>query len=96
MVVGPIVALVALVDDPSATPFVLTAIGFSLTVAGPLLVSSRLAEPDYDVMLGWDPKAMPAGWEAGRRRHFTLNWVRALATWGAFGVFLTALIVELS
>lgn len=45
MVVAPIVALIALGDDPSATPFVLTAIGFALTVAGPLLVSNRLAEP---------------------------------------------------
>jgi hypothetical protein len=96
MVVAPIVALVGLADDPSATPFVLTAIGLALTVAGPLLVSNRLAEPNYDVMLAWDPEAMPADWEAGRRRYFTLNWVRALATWGAFGVFLAALVVELS
>ncbi len=92
---APIVALVALGDDPSATPFVLTAIGRGLTVAGPLLVSNRLAEPNYDVMLAWDPVQMPADWEAGRRRYFTLNWVRALATWGAFGVFLAALVVLL-
>jgi hypothetical protein len=65
MVVAPIVALVALGDDPSATPFVLTAIGLVLTVAGPLLVSSRLAEPNYDAMLGWDPEAMPADWRRG-------------------------------
>jgi hypothetical protein len=95
MVVAPVVALVALGGDPSATPFVLTAIGLALTVAGPLLVSNRLAEPNYDVMLAWDPEAMPADWEAGRRRYFTLNWVRALATWAAFGLFLTALVVEL-
>ena len=95
MVVAPIVTLVALGDDPSATPFLLTAIGLALTVAGPLLVSNRLAEPNYDVMLAWDPDAMPAEWEAGRRRYFTLNWVRALATWGAFALFLAALVVEL-
>jgi hypothetical protein len=95
MVVAPIVALVSLGDDPSAIPFVLTAIGLALTVAGPLLVSNRLAEPNYDVMLAWDPEAMPAGWEAGRGRYFTLNWIRALATWGAFGLFLAALVVEL-
>jgi hypothetical protein len=81
MVVAPIVALVALGGDPSATPFVLTAIGLGLTAAGPLLVSNRLAEPNYDVMLAWDPVQMPADWEAGRRRYFALNWVRALATW---------------
>jgi hypothetical protein len=95
MVVAPIVALVALGDEPSATQFVLTATGLALTVAGPLLVSNRLAEPNYDVMLAWNPEAMPVDWEAGRGRYFTLNWVRAVATWGAFAIFLTALVVEL-
>jgi hypothetical protein len=95
MVVASIIALAFLVDDAGATPFVLTAIGLALTVAGPLLVSNRLAEPNYDVMLAWDPEAMPADWEARRRRYFTLNWVRALATWAAFALFLTALVVEL-
>jgi len=56
MIVAPIVALVALSDDPGSAPFVLTAIGLALTVAGPLVVSSRLAEPNYDVMLAWDPR----------------------------------------
>ena len=46
MVVAPIFALVALGDDPGATPFVLTALGLAFTVAGPLLVASRLAEPN--------------------------------------------------
>jgi hypothetical protein len=70
-------------------------IGLAFTVAGPLLVSSRLAEPNYDVMLAWDPEAMPADWEAGSRRYFTLNWVRVLATWAALALFLAALVVEL-
>lgn len=43
----------------------------SSVVDGPLVVSNRLAEPNYDVMLAWDPEAMPADWEAGRRREFT-------------------------
>ena len=92
MVVAPTVALVGLGDDPSSTPFVLTAIGLASTIAGPLLVSNRLAEPHDDVMLAWDPEAMPADWEAGRRRYFALNWIRAAATWTAFGLFLAALI----
>ncbi len=92
MVVAPTVALVA---GLGSTALVLTAIGLALTVAGPLLVSNRLAEPNYDVMLAWDPDAMPADWEAGRRRYFALNWVRAVATWGAFATFLAALVVEL-
>ena len=55
-------------------------------------MSNRLAEPNYDVMLAWDPNAMPADWEAGRRRYFTLDWIRAAATWTAFALFLAALL----
>ena len=82
MVVSPIVALFALGVSAGA-PFVLTAIGLGLTVAGPLLVSNRLAEPNYDVMLAWDPDSLPAGWKAARKRYFALNWIRAAATWAA-------------
>jgi hypothetical protein len=90
MVIAPVVALLGL--DASSTPFVLTAIGLVLTVAGPLLVSNRLSEPNYDVMLAWNPDAMPSDWQATRRRYFALNWVRAAATWAAFGLFLAALV----
>jgi hypothetical protein len=93
MIVSPVVALIALGDAPSSTAFVLTAIGLGATIAGPLLVSNRLAEPNYDVMLAWQPEALPAGWEATRRRYFALNWVRFLATLLAFGLFLSALIL---
>ena len=79
MVVAPIAALVALGDDPGATPF----------------VSNRLAEPHYGVMLAWNPDSMPGDWEAGRRRNLELTWIRALTTWGAFALFLAALVVEL-
>lgn len=92
MVLAPIAALVALGDDPGSAPFVLTAIGLALTIAGPLLVSNRLAEPNYEVMLAWDPDAMPANWEATRKRYFALNWIRAAATWTAFALFLAALV----
>jgi hypothetical protein len=43
-------------------------------------------------MLAWDPDRMPAWWEAIRRRYFALDWVRAIATWMAFGLFLAALV----
>ena len=50
-------------------------------------------EPLYDVMLAWDPEAMPAEWEtAGRKRYFAINWIQLVATWAAFGLFLVALI----
>jgi hypothetical protein len=93
MVLAPAFALLAL--ETGSTAFVLTAIGLALTVVGPLLVSNRLSEPNYDVMLAWNPDAMPAGWESTRRYYFTLNWVRGFATWAAFGLFLAALCVEL-
>jgi hypothetical protein len=91
MVVAPVVVLLAL-DDAGDAPFVLTAVGLGLTVAGPLLVSNRLSEPNYDVMLAWNPDGMPRGWRSTRRRYFALNWIRAAATWTAFALFLAALV----
>jgi hypothetical protein len=96
MLFSSLVALVALAIGSGGTPLALTAIGFALVVAGPLLVSNRLAEPLYDVMLAWDPDAPPADWEATRARYFAINWIRSLSTWAAFGLFLTALVVLLA
>ena len=94
MVLSPVVALIALGVSAGA-PFVFAAIGLGLTVAGPLLVSNRLAEPNYDVMLAWDPESLPAGWEATRTRYYAFNWFRAAATWTAFALFLVALVEQL-
>lgn len=90
MIVAPVVALFAL--DTGSDPFLLTAIGLAFVLIGPLAVSNRMAEPLYDEMLSWDPARPPGGWEAGRRRYFTINWIRAGATWSAFGLFLAALV----
>lgn len=88
LVLAPVAALIAL---RSGTPeFVLTTFGLAACVAGPLLVSRFLAEPNYDVMLAWDPAAMPADWRAVRSYYFRLNWIRAAATWTAFALFATA------
>ena len=92
MTIGPVVALVFLWDDPGSTSFVLTAIGLGFVIAGVYVVSNVWKEPYYDVMLAWDPDAMPADWEAGRRHYFTLNWIQLTATWAAFGLFLVALV----
>ena len=43
-------------------------------------------------MWSWDPEAMPADWQAGRRRYFTINWIRLVVTWSATALFLLALI----
>jgi hypothetical protein len=40
----------------------------------------------------WDPEAMPADWEAGRRRYYTINWTQFVTTCAAFALFLVALI----
>ena len=63
----------------------------SVVFAG-LLVSNRLAEPNYDRMLAWNPDHMPDEWQAVRRYYFRLNWIRAAATWTSFGLFLAALV----
>ena len=79
----------------AGAPFVLTTVGLRFTFAGPLLVSNRLAEPNYDVMLAWDPDSMPPTGRRARTRYFALNWIRAAATWAAFALFLAALLKEM-
>ena len=90
LMVGPALALIGLRDDPSGVPFVLTAIGLALTVIGPVLISRYAAEPNYDVILGWNPAALPADWRIFRARYFALNWIRGVFTWTAFALFLAA------
>jgi hypothetical protein len=91
MVLAPAVALIGM-DDAGSTPFVLTTVGLALTFGGNAVVSNRIAEPNYERMLAWDPDHMPADWEAGRSYYFKLNWIRAVSTWTAFALFLTALV----
>ncbi len=81
MAVAPIVALVSLWDDRSGASFILTAIGLGLVAVGVYVVANVWKEPHYDTMLTWDPEAMPADWEAGRRRYFGINWINAVSTW---------------
>ena len=92
MTIGPVVALVLLWDDPGSTSFVLTAIGLGIVIVGVLIVSNVWKTPTYKLILAWDPEAMPADWEAGRRRYFTINWIQLAVTWSAFALFLLALI----
>jgi len=92
MAIAPIVALVIIWDEVSSAPFVLTAIGLAIVIVGVYVVSNVWKEPLYDVMLAWDPEAMPAEWEAGRRRYFAINWIQLASTWTVFGLFLAALI----
>jgi hypothetical protein len=91
MFLVPIVALVLLWDDPGSVSFVLTAIGLAIVTFGVIIVSNVWKTPHYKVMLAWDPDAMPAGWEAGRRRYFNINWLQMVVTWSAFALYLVAL-----
>jgi MFS family permease len=92
MTIGPIVALVLLWGDRGSPSFVLTAIGLGIVIVGILIVSNVWKTPTYKVILAWDPEEMPAGWKAGQRRYFTINWIQLATTWAAFALFLVALI----
>ena len=96
LVIAPVVALVGLWDQPSSAPFILTAIGLATTVLGPLLTSRYFAEPNYEVILGWDPHAVPSDWRSVRDRYFRLNWIRAALTWAAFALFVAAAYAHLT
>ena len=92
MTIGPVVALVLLSDDPGSTSFVLTAIGLVIVIGGVLIVSNAWKTPTYNLILSWDPEALPADWKSGRQRYFTINWIQLAVTWAAFALFLSALI----
>ncbi len=92
MTLGSIVALVFLWDDLGSASFVLTAIGLGIVIIGILVVSNVWKTPTYNMILAWDPEALPADWEATRQRYFTINWLQLVTTWAAFVLFLTALV----
>ena len=75
---------------PSGT-FVLTAIGLGIVFVGAIILSNAVKTPHYKVMMAWDPDAMPADWEAGRHKYFTMNVIQLVATWVPFALFLAAL-----
>jgi hypothetical protein len=93
MAIAPILALVALRGDAGSASFVLTAIGLVIVIVGVYVVSNVWKEPHYDVMISWDPDALPADWDAGRRKYFRINWIQAVSTWSVFVLFLSALIL---
>ena len=95
LLVAPVIALIGLWPQPSGAPFVLTAVGLALTVVGPLLTSRYFAEPNYDIILAWDPNAVPGDWTIARGRYFRLNWIRAALTWSAFALFVVAAYLHL-
>ena len=87
LVIAPVVALIGLRNQPGSAPFILTAAGLVFTICGPLLTSRFLAEPNYEVILDWDPDDVPDDWQVARARYFRLNWIRGALTWAAFALF---------
>jgi hypothetical protein len=81
-----------LADDPGSTSFILTAIALAIVIVGVLVVSNAWKTPTYNVILGWDPEALPADWEAVRERYFLINWIQLATTWVVFALLLVALI----
>ena len=92
MFLGPVIALVLLWDDAGSTSFVLTAIGLGIVIVGVLILSNAWKTPTYNMILAWDPEAVPADWKAGRQRYFLINWIQLVVTWTAFVLFLVALV----
>lgn len=89
----PIAVLVLLRENPGGSAFVLTLFGLLAFWAGPILVSSRVAEPVYSVFVGWDAAAPPEDWREARDRYFRANVVRGLGSAVAFVCLVVAAIV---
>src|SRR5215208_6783547 len=78
--------------EPASSPTSTSAtIGLGVVIVGIYIVANVWKEPHYKVILAWDPEAMPANWEAGRRRYFTINWIQFATTWSACALYLVAL-----
>jgi hypothetical protein len=78
-------------DDRGSTSFVLTAIGLGVVLVGVYAVSNMWKEPEYKVILGWNPDSLPSTWQADRERYFAINWIQLGTTWTALALFLVAL-----
>jgi hypothetical protein len=96
LVLAPLAALVGLWGDINGLPFLLTALGLIVTIAGPLLTSRLYAEPNYDVILSWDPQAVPDDWVTARARWLRLNWIRTALTLVALALFVAATYLHLT
>jgi len=90
LMVAPIVTLFALWDSTVDAPFLLTAVGATLTLTGAFGVSRFAAEPNYDVILDDATPSSSERWATARHRYFLLNWVRAGLTWSALACFVLA------
>lgn len=87
---APVAALVLGWSEVGSTRFLLTLAGALVFSAGVFAVSRYAAEPLYDVILGWNARALPADWLAVRQRYFRINRVRLASSSLAFLLLLLA------
>ena len=70
----------------------LAAIALALDIVGILVISNVWKSPTYNKILAWDPDALPADWEAGRRTYFLINAIQLVVTWSVLALLLVALV----
>jgi uncharacterized membrane protein len=88
----PIATLIMLRQHPGSGAFVFTLLGLLAFWAGPILTSRYVAEPLYDVFVGWDADAPPADWQRARERYFRMNnAIRGPCSVTAFVCFVVTL-----
>ena len=69
----PIVTLIMLRQQLGSGAFLFTLGGLLAFWGGIILTSRYVAEPLYDVFVGWDADAPPDDWRRARERYFRLN-----------------------
>ncbi|NMO20280.1 DUF1772 domain-containing protein [Pyxidicoccus fallax] len=89
-VLAPAAALVLERGRVGSTRFLLTLAGTAVFTAGVFAVSRYAAEPLYDIILGWNARALPTDWLTVRQRYFRINRVRMASSSLAFLMLLLA------
>jgi uncharacterized membrane protein len=88
----PIVTLIMLRQHLGSGAFLFTLGGLLAFWGGIILTSRYVAEPLYDVFVGWDADAPPYDWQRARERYFRLNnAIRRPCSAVAFICFVVAL-----
>jgi uncharacterized membrane protein len=88
----PIVTLIMLRQQLGSGAFLFTLGGLLAFWGGIILTSRYVAEPLYDVFVGWDADAPPDDWQRARERYFRLNnAIRGPCSAVAFICFVVAL-----
>jgi uncharacterized membrane protein len=88
----PIGTLIMLRQHPGSGAFLFTLVGLLAFWGGIILTSRYVAEPLYDVFVGWDADAPPDDWRRARERYFRMNnAIRGPCSATAFICYVVAL-----